>query len=84
MFTCNFEKQCKQAEEEARKKHFGQATGLKYLFKKLTWIPWVRDNCSYSCSRNMMFRLSSYDKTLQSDTFKGFMKRTSKHESGSK
>jgi len=84
MFTCSFEKQCMQAEEEAKKKHFGQATGLNYWFKKLTWIPWVRDNCSYSCTCNMMFRLSSYEKTLQSDTFKRFMERTSKHESGSK
>lgn len=77
MFTCNFEKQCIQAEKEARKKHFGQTTGLKYWFKKLTWFPWVRDNCSYSCTCNMMFRLSSCENTLQSNTFKKFMERAS-------
>ena len=84
MFTCSFEKQCFQAEEAARNKHFGQATGLKYLFKKLTWIPWSRNNCCHSCPKNMNFWLSSYDKSLKSEAFKGFMQRASKQESGSK
>lgn len=79
MFTCRFEKKCFEAEEKARNKHFGQVTGgIKYWWKKITWIPWLRDDCNSHCWRYMQFERNSYKETLDSKVFNNFLKRTSK------
>lgn len=60
-------------EEIAKQKHFGNAKGIKRLWKKLTWRDWERTSCHSGCHRYNMYCTEHFKRFCESDNFKRFM-----------
>lgn len=61
-------------EEIAKQKHFGNAKGIKRLWKKLTWCDWDRTDCDSECHRYNIYCMEHFRRFCESDTFKQLIK----------